>query len=200
MNEFVPTYVKWIDNAKTCIEDINMIIKAFNQIVNAAKNEVLSEYLFPVDSIEEFLTEQDSDYNFIKGNFNKIAVLNYNYYEGKIIMVVSIPALDQDTFILYKIHSIPVFQESCSRIIKTSYPYIVIGKDSNLYVLMSENKIADCIKSNKYVICPPLKKFSLEDSCERSMLVTPQYSSLKFCNYGTPNSSEYWQLLSSNDG
>lgn len=196
LEEFITIYVYWVNTTKSYIDELKIVINEFNNIIDSVNNNKISNELSPIDLLEEFLIREDYNLNYIKGNLEKILSLKFNYFQGKLVIVILIPILDEDTYTLYKIYSLPIIQEKCSKSIKVDNSHVALRDDKNVHVLLDSHDLQKCIIVGKILICPLPNKFILEPSCEKELLTSPNYKYLNLCTFEDKDPYDYWQRLS----
>lgn len=198
--ELLSTYNQWINNSESSMDIMIESVKSFSRIIRAARDGNLIDDLFPVKQLDDILREQDKNYFYIKGNIDKLIKIKYNYFNKSIVFVTAIPVLDSENYSLHRIHSLPVFQNTCSMAIKTNNTYIAIGKTKRLHTLPTTENLNSCTNLANVLVCPNNVRFLSGDSCEKSLLLS-KYSLSPLCEYESfDNKPDFWELLSNNYG
>ena len=136
-------------------------------------------YEFPLTT-EELNSEQ------LQG----VTKLNVAYLQGRIILSLDIPLLDQIPFDLYYIQPCPSFQTISTNVstpifIKPRTPYMAISLINSQYFMPDENYITGCRKHHRMYMCElsvPLQDLEKAPCCETDALLKPQNIKWPSCN------------------
>ena len=136
-------------------------------------------YEFPLTT-EELNSEQ------LQG----VTKLNVAYLQGRIILSLDIPLLDQIPFDIYYIQPCPSFQTISTNVsiqifIKPRTPYMAISQINSQYFMPDENYITGCRKHHRMYMCElsvPLQDLEKAPCCETDALLKPQNFKWPSCN------------------
>ena len=125
-------------------------------------------YEFPLTT-EELNSEQ------LQG----VTKLNVVYSQGRIILSLDIPLLDQIPFDLFYLHPCPSFQTISPNVstpifIKPRTPYLAISQISTQYFMPDESYISGCRKHPRMYMCElslPLQDLEKAPSCETDAIL-----------------------------
>lgn len=135
---------------------------------------------------------------------HKILNVNLYYDQGRLVIFIRIPLLNNNPFEAYNIHPLPfarnVTQNFTSSIfIKPENDVLVLSSDRESYLGITTEELSRCKRINDKIICDfskPFKKINMLPSCESQMLLNPSIKSLELCELRlSRHLRPYWSKL-----
>ena len=198
--EIYKEYLLWAELMKNGTEEMTELITSYNHIVNSTHRGELSQYLLETEQQEIMLREHDKSFSGIYGKIGQLVSLKRIYYQRNFILAVSIPVLSIATFSLYKIYRLPIFQCSCTMILKSELEYLIIEEENMLHGNLNQQQLRNCVDLENYFICYSEITLSRGNSCEKSLLLSTQVSFTKCIYNDSPAQTNNWVFLSTTKG
>lgn len=134
-------------------------------------------------------------------NIFKFSTTKTTIYENRLLIEITIPKMDRESYILYKIIPIPILAEGFLNIIIPSMEYILIDQSSANFIPIFRDEISN-VPSNtngEKIISPQNNIYhDYKDSCEMTLKLNPHDGNFKeLCNFRPIPSTNYFIVLDS---
>lgn len=115
-----------------------------------------------------------------------VSSANVAFEQGRFVIEINVPLIDQHDTIVYKIHSLFVpLSDGSSAAVDSKNEYMAIGHKRSFYTFMTQYEFDNCIASLHHRICDVHTPFYSTDnkiSCEYLLKTQPNENHLKLCN------------------
>lgn len=155
-----------VDTAIFIIMNHNHITDSILQLLTDSSTFKLIEFI-PTETFEESL--RNISLKLPKGKKLPIEIERENIYDlfaiteistklikNELMIVLSIPVINEITYNLYKIIPLPTKREKDTIIIQPSQEYVLVNKAASHYIPLSTTEHINCLRRrNDYLICSP---------------------------------------------
>jgi hypothetical protein len=130
-----------------------------------------------------------------------ISNLSIIFKDSKIIYNLAVPLIKPYNYTLYEVSPLLKLQKVNNTVsyIWPESPFIAIYKESNTYILISENQLKDCKRTKKILICTKMglririKRYS---PCEVNIMMGKRTDELQHCDIRiTKMETTFWKKL-----
>jgi hypothetical protein len=159
LNEFaIATMAAETDIKSACYRLHNTVQLALLKLANAmalALQGHVSPYILSEKELDNIVTAHSKKHIMLANKLHQVEV-KLTKTETEYLFALSIPILDKNTYKLYRIQQIPIFQEDTVLTIKPDNKYIGISVDTTSYVSINDIEYTQCVAKPVCKVSSPI--------------------------------------------